>query len=557
MLWERVKLALVVVIFIGILFFTSRAQTDILEQSDPKVLNFLAGGYCPGLVMPGGQKPLEVLGRLTGEWEAKVANEYLPQGRVGFQRPWRVRFLEMPSIGDARGSWAMTRLMGGQAPEFMTAMTTPEFIDTCNKWYVDLSPYLNRPNPYVPGNKRWIDIFYPDSLSRWRATSDRHLYCIPIDQVEIGIFYNKDIFKKCGIDEAELKDITWDRFLDIQRRIKDAGEVPFLMPAGDNMRVGWMRDIINDMLYAGIYNTLNTIDDPDLAGTSSLDAQEKVRALRKGLVNFDDERYWECWRLIKEWSQYWQAGYLGTTDNILFRQGKAAMTVDGSWSVKNLEIDDQRTFQYGVFFIPKITPATSKFSTNSPARGVGGSTATQFSLTRETAQQKKNAVEACVDLLMYITAPKNIGPLVAEGQSFLPTVHGAALAENLKFMQPVLEAGCVRCTGFDDIDVRGRNEWWSNMQLFLDNRLTREQAVANIKKAVEVSVQESMAKYKDQWKWIPDANGQPTWEIVPPVSKLTDAERSNVVTPATATGDPASLPSSAPASSPSPTEIRQ
>ena len=89
----------------------------------------------------------------------------------------------------------------------------------------------------------------------------------------------------------------------------------------------------------------------------------------------------------------------------------------------------------------------------SPARGVGGSTAIQYSITKETAL-RKGAVEACVDLLMYITAPQNLGPMVAEGQSFLPTVRGAPLAENLKFMLPVLEAGAVRFRGLDNINAR-------------------------------------------------------------------------------------------------------
>ena len=157
-----------------------------------------------------------------------LAAERHAKGLPGYEKAWKVRFLEMPALamGGGRDSWALTRLMSGEAPEFMWAQSTPEYADRCDKWYIDLSPYLNRPNPYVPGNQRWIDIFYPDALSNWRATVNRHLYCIPIDQVEIAVFYNKRILARCGITESDLPPKNWAEFIALQRRIQQAGGDP-------------------------------------------------------------------------------------------------------------------------------------------------------------------------------------------------------------------------------------------------------------------------------------------------------------------------------------------
>jgi len=533
---DRIKLALVAIFFIVLLVVTGTTQKDVLKQKDPTVLNFLAAGYCPGIVQSGQQKPLEELNRIKHEWERLVVEQYMPAGRPGFDRPWKVRYLEMPNLGEARESWALTRLMGGMAPEFMWSQSIREYTDQCNQWFVDLSPYLNQPNHYVPGNKRWIDLFYPGVLDNWRATADRHLYCIPIDQVEIAIYYNRNIMAECGIDiEAEVSSPDWDwhRFMEIHRIIQDhpvsrqKGYVPFLMTGSDQMRLGWLHDIINDMLYAELYDQLNAVDDPDTPDSTSVDAQEKIRALKKGIVSLDDERYWECWRLIKEWSQYWQRGYLGTGDLLFFQRGNAAMAVDGSWYIKNLENDQMRSFEYGTFFVPRITKRTSRFAIGAPPRGVGGATAIQYSITRQSAE-RKGAVEACVDLLMFISAPQNLGPMVAEGRSFLPAVRGCERyfeGSPLKFMLPVLEAGPKRFSGLDDINVRCRDEWFALLQKYLADGITRDQVIVQMKRAVDRAIEDQLTRYRDIWKWEVDENGQMTWEITPPVSKLSDEFR--------------------------------
>lgn len=578
--FDRIKVALLVLFFVAVLVLTGSAQKDVLQQRDPAVLNFMANAYCPGIVQAGQGLPMSALdvtvrgledykGLYTDpkaglaeeyrddpnirlpyagqHWEALAAERH-QAGAPGYHQSWKVRFVQMPAVADARGSWALTRLMGGMAPEFMYSMATPEYGDTCHRWFVDLSPYLNRPNPYVPegmpGHDRWLDAFYPGALSNWHATYDKHIYCIPVDQVEIAVFYNADILRACGIDpETELPPRSWAAFLDLQRRIQEKGYVAFQMPASDSMRLGWMHDIINDMLYAGVYDQLNTVNDPDIPDASSVDSQEKIRALRLGLVSLHDDRYWEAWRIIKEWSRYWQPGATGTRDNLPFVQGRAALTVDGSWFVQTLEKDQMRTFEYGTFFLPPLTDETTPFAHREPdgnwylPRGVGGATATQYSITVESAQRKE-ALEAAIDLLMWVSAPQHLGPMVAENGSFLPTVRGAALAENLRFMQDVLDRGPVRLRGLDDLDQRCKDAWWACMQYYLSDTTgtwTRERILATLEPAVEYSAQDQMDRYKEKWEWVYDENGRNTWEIVPPRSILDEEFRQTHLTDAPAT----------------------
>jgi raffinose/stachyose/melibiose transport system substrate-binding protein len=512
-MFEKIRIIFAILFFAALLIVSGSTQKDVLKQKDPSTLNFLAAGYCPDVPTADGSPPLTMLRVLREQWEEHAREKHAAKV-PGFERPWQIRFLEMPNLGPAGGSWALTRLMGGMAPEFMWSQATPEYAQRAPHWYIDLTPYLDRPNPYVEGNERWMDIFYPDALERWRASADRMLYSVPIDQVEIAIFYNKRIFEESGISEEELPPKDWYEFIDLQKRIKQAGHVPFLMTGADGgMRLGWIANILNDMLYAGIYDEMNVVDTEGVR-TSSIDSQEIVRALMKGIVRVDDDRYWETWRIIKEWSEYWQPGFLGASSNIFFLQGRAAMTIDGSWFVKTLDDRERRDFDYGVFFIPSLSPRTTSFSVGQSARGVGGATAIQYSITKESALRKE-AVEACVDFLMYITAPHNLGRMVAEGRSFLPAIRGAELADNLKFMLPVLEAGGVRYRGIESLNARFTDEWFATMQDFLQGRLDRQEVVRRMRTAADLAVAESLALYQDRWLWETAPDGSNTWEIVP------------------------------------------
>jgi ABC-type glycerol-3-phosphate transport system substrate-binding protein len=503
---DRIRIILVIAFFIGLVVMTSVTQDQIVAQKDPATINVLAGGYTPGQIRPTGSPPVQELGRIREEWE-QLARQRHQDGVEGFQRPWKLRFLEMPNLGPSQESWALTRLMGGTAPEIMRSMTTPDYSRRAPHWYIDLTDYLDRPNPYVPGNRRWADIFYPSALQSWTAGHNNHSYGIPIDQVEVGIFYNKDILRRCGIREQDLPPETWQEFLDIQQKIRDAGEIPFLMPAAGPMRIDWVYRILFDQIYDTSFDELNVVarvGEPR-AGVSK---QEIIRGLKRGLIEVGDDRYFAIWQIIKDWSRYWQDGFLGDTDTIRFQQGKVAMTIDGSWVVTQLANRDL-DFEYGVFLIPPVTKETTRWAHGIQPRGVGGATAVQFSITKETARNK-GAVEACVDFLMYLTAPQNLGPMVAEVGSFLPAVRGAELTDELKFMVPVLERGAVRIpTPPTWLTPRAKHEWWVAMQLYLIDKYDRDKVRQVLSDALDRAIAQNLEEYAADWRFTED------WEIIP------------------------------------------
>src|SRR5205814_7254726 len=121
-------------------------------------LRIYAQSYTPEVSTGDNPHPLHQFTRLARRFEA------LHPGV-------RVVFLRNP-VGEYR-TWMRTQLLGGTAPDIMWAHSTWTNEDARNGWFVNLDPYLARPNPYVPkggpGSRRWRDLFYEDATNAKRG----------------------------------------------------------------------------------------------------------------------------------------------------------------------------------------------------------------------------------------------------------------------------------------------------------------------------------------------------------------------------------------------------
>ncbi|MCC6444488.1 MAG: extracellular solute-binding protein [Armatimonadetes bacterium] len=445
-------------------------------------LTVYAQAYTPEIVTGDNPRPLKQFTYLARRYERLHPDV-------------RISFIKNP-VGDFR-TWMITQLKGGTAPDIMWAHSDWTNQDAKYGWFVRLDPYLARPNPYVPGNKRWGDLFYADATDAKRAP-DGSLYALPIDQVETGIFYNKAIFRKAGVSPPR----TWEEFLAIQEKIRKAGYIPFLMVGTQEMWITWTRSILQDQLFNDL---LSRMDVRVAEGFRGVDTQEFVRAYKKGIFSARNPRYRECLRILKDWSRYWQKGFLGTNDDRLFRLGRAAMFWNGSWYYDPIKRDPLRTFDFGVFPLPRLTRRTSPYAPDIEPRGVGGAASIQYAVTNTAIQGKK--VEQAVDFLRFITAPKNLGPLVEEAGLFLPNVYGVPPAPSLKPFARILEVGHVRFAaepGAGDYPDR----LFRVLQGFLGGIYSEEQALRLIETYMAKSV-DRLIEENPSWRF--DAN----WDILP------------------------------------------
>lgn len=469
-----------VVLATAVCLFTAAVCLEKAEAET--VITVFAQAYTPDIVTGDNPRPLVEFSRLAREWEK------LNPGV-------KVRFIRQP-VGDYR-VWMITQLKGGTAPDIMWAQAQYANEDKKYGWFIELDPYLAKPNKYTRTTKPWIDYFYEDATNARRA-ADGKLYVLPIDQVETGIYYNKDIFRKVGVQPPD----TWEELLEVSRKLDAAGYVPMLF-VGDQMRFGWARNLLHDQLWD---DKLPEIDVKDEGfGFLGVDTQEFVRAYKKGIWSPQDPRYRDLLRILKDWSQTWNPDWPGSSDTRLFRRGHAGMFWEGSWYTSQIRRDPLREFEYGVFPVPRLTKKTSLYAADQQPRGLGGATAIQFGITKTAVDNDR--VELAVDFLQYITTPENLGRLVGEAEMFLPNSPGVTGSPILEPFQKTLEVGPILFPGepsaqqYDDVVYRA-------MQSFLAGSASLDDTVALLDESIAREV-DRLIRENPQWRFTSD------WEILP------------------------------------------
>ena len=340
--------------------------------------------------------------------------------------------------------WLVTAMLGDQAPDILMVNVEDVWTDIHKGWYLPLDDYLNQPSPFVPpgepGSAKWWDQFKYQAISRGKAAPDNKMYCVSYDMVETGVFYNKTKFNELGIRPPA----TWKEFDEIQRKILDAGHIPFLIVI--EAMSDWGVDLILDQLYADILPGIDLTQDPvrEAYLQGYLDWDEVVVLQRHGFFTGRDPRYREIFRLLKDWRKYWNQDLsVRSMDRYrpFFRQ-EGLMLWDGSWFVHRMALDKGLSFDWDVFYLPPITTETSRFGPGPvhPMCVIGGS-GQQFSITKRAwsdtgSPETSPRLQRAVQFLQFMCLPDNARRIINESLQFIPNIVGV---EARPEMQPFVE----------------------------------------------------------------------------------------------------------------------
>ena len=161
---------------------------------------------------------------------------------------------------------------------------------------------------------------------------------VPLKSALWGMWYNKHVWKDSGLTENDIPE-TWAEFLDVCKKIQDAGYTP-LLKNGDG--IGW-----STMAYVEYF-----------INRTSPDYKMTLQNLED---NFDDERF-------RKADQYWDdiiPFFSPNADTMKynnawmgFANGEGAMFFCGSWVLNNWDKDMELVpgVDYGVFRFPTIDP---------------------------------------------------------------------------------------------------------------------------------------------------------------------------------------------------------
>ncbi len=419
---------------------TVRLGTDPshLRDAPPSVkykLRIYPLAYLPGTMPDNVGKPLSGINKVAAQFE-----KLYPDTRVAFV-----------SVPGGMREWLVTQLSSGDAPDIVSVNVEDIWQDVQKHWYIPLDRYLDAPNPFIPagkpGSRRWWDLFKYQIPTRGKCAPDGHFYCITLDMLETGVFYNKDIFHRLGLHPPK----DWPEFLKMQQHIKEAGYTPMLVNQDD--MTDWAVDLTFYQVYNDISDLLDLRYDPRSGAylKDYLDWDEIAFLHSKGFFSPTDPRWVAVWPILKRWRQY-MPKHLGTGEEArrTFITQQGAMLWSSSMLVNMLSRDPDIHFKWGVFYLPPIPRSFNKFCNGHDQCVIGGSD-NQFEITNSAIKdtdpslpfeqriEKSERLKRAVAFLQLLTTPRNADTVVNEMDKSLPNVVGCPFQKNLapfdKFLQ--------------------------------------------------------------------------------------------------------------------------
>jgi ABC-type glycerol-3-phosphate transport system substrate-binding protein len=304
-------------------------------------------------------------------------------------------------------SWAQTsaaQLTAGTAPELIFNQTThkPDQV-------VSLDSALQEKNPFSSTGASWIDDFNPKYFGgpdRLGQNAASHYEAIPFNLVSVGIYYNKDILSKAGVDVSSLS--TFDGFTKACTKIKDAGFAPLATDRG-NLPVGWAVTALSSMLLNTEAEKVNQFGPDGNAGTSKpvtvksvahgyltgeIDATRDpgFAATLTMLKKFYDQCATPNWSGIQS-----QGAFTGGTD---FTGGKAAMAWGTNFASTGLATVD---FKYGTLPFPEVSKSDSSVATGKAAQFGVNNGGTAYMIPAYITGDRR---AAAITFLQYVSSPK-------------------------------------------------------------------------------------------------------------------------------------------------------
>jgi len=373
---------------------------------------------------------------------------------------------------------------GGAAPDLVWEQYGPVTSGSIPAGLLqNIKPYLEKPNPYVPGNTSWLSLFTPSTVP-YMTSPNGDIDIILGSSVETGMFYSKAAFAKAGITAPPA---TWADFLTDLGKLKAAGITPIMFADGGLCNPSWYERLATSSLLAG---QVSQFDVNHAQVTTGLDV---AVGIKKGIISMNNPSYAEVWKLLGQLVSYSGGGQSSydacspptqttpplTTETLLV-QGKVGVLWGGSWYFPQLD-SLGFTGKYGVFPEPPITSATSPLALGTSTVGmIGGPNGNgQWGVTSQHADSSMTPAKTAtvMNFLAWLFTPQHLGYWITINQSGadIPTETGAPTLNipGLSSLVPSSKVGTVVDVVLDDVlSTAATNSGLRLVQDYIDGSLS-------------------------------------------------------------------------------------
>lgn len=352
----------------------------------------------------------------------KIADEFMTT-HPNIKIKW-ARSKPVGGLDKELAEWFTTQINAGTAPAIAFTWGT-RYQD--RGWYVPLDEYLQEPNSYVEGNKKWADLF-PSYLWTRNTVQDINKKVVAIPVIlyagpPTGYYYNKEAFAKSGISAIPR---TWEELITATDKLKSAGYIA-LAPWGFFKTIqfaSWVQQFILGPSIAAYIK-----DKTDYNKDGTVDSTENLRAVKEGLYNPVTHDY--ARELFIQIKRYYNTVLPNGWENSDFmtpwNKGTLGMKEEGIWAIQNENNNKAKKYEYGVFPNPLLDTDTTPF--------VGAVEYTekgpyqpdpdlQLNILKPAVEGNPALLRAAVEFLKFLTTPENESLMVLEQGSSVGAVKG-------------------------------------------------------------------------------------------------------------------------------------
>ncbi len=397
-----------------------------------------------------------------------------------------IKFVGPSAVGTAWRTWEVTQFSAGVAPDIVFDPLYLSYPSDVQKgWVIPLTKYLNEPNPYVPGNKKWIDLFYERIFT---PAADGQYYYVAPDLIGLGLLYNKDILEKVGINEPPS---TFNQLLEDCQKVKDAGYIAYFP-----VYPWYQYYVIPLYIWRDEISKMGPLQD------GAVTTEGFTKAYYDGVFNPLGERMKEYLKVSGELYKMYPTGFLSMSPWDSWITGKVAFLEGTTSQMMNSNL--YATFKWGVISYPKVTQQTTKYGTNLTVGTSIPGYYTEWAVTNTAV--KDNVVDLCINWLQFLTTPENDAFLVNETGAGLVGIRGATPLPQYKgmldsFVKSMESPSYLPWGAFSPVvaQIQFLQNWSQTMNLYGIGSLSLEQTQDQLNSLYKATFEK--LKQENNWKF--------------------------------------------------------
>lgn len=361
-------------------------------------------------------------------WEPGIAHELeealqtIADGYEKLHPDVKIRLISEPV--ESYQDWIKSQIIADDLPDIQSNHSSNLMSQYNAGLIVNVSNELNSRSAY--GERHiWKDTFKDLFIDEGEDGTS-----IPFFAVELGIYYNKAIYEKLGLEIPK----TWDEFMNNCEIIQNAGILPIAFMAQKADACLWLKTGIAGGLHAEKHLSDEAIN---INGDKSISPYEACRAILTGKVDFANDKvyqneYREYVNRMEEFLSYC-GGYPGFEESVakaMFLSGEAAHMHTGSWDAYGMMLDNNEfDFEAGVFAFP----AFGVNEDGSKGKRIMQLSSQDIAVTK-SVYKEEGKLEKVIDFLQYLTS-KEVYQEFIDNTAHLPVIKDVCCVKGMEVFE--------------------------------------------------------------------------------------------------------------------------